>query len=385
MSGTLVHLVEQAPHRLAVQTGRYNNNGSLGGLTTVPAANMPAFTGDVTSPAGSTVNSLATVNSNAGTFGSATQCVTLTVDGKGRITSVSQAACSGNTYTAGAGLTLNSNQFALSSPIAASFLPAFSGDMTTPTGSTFSTLATVNSTPGTFGSTTQCPTFTVNAKGLVTAASQAACTSSSMGITQLTGDVTTPASSTGSTVATLATANSTPGTFGSATTTPIITVNSKGLITSVTTAATSGSGGNSVSTAINSGTLANISATCAAGAVYFATDQPAGQQLYTCSAANVWTQVVSLGPSGALAYNNGSLDIVTSLVPLLTSANTFSGVTAFSNGMQLTTTTAGQPNCDSVNGPAIRGMFWYQNNGASKDGVQVCVFNGTSYGWTSLY
>jgi hypothetical protein len=50
----------------------------------------------------------------------------------------------------------------------------------TPTGDlTFSvpnfTLNTVNSSPGSFGSSTQCPTITVNGKGLVTAASQTAC------------------------------------------------------------------------------------------------------------------------------------------------------------------------------------------------------------------
>jgi hypothetical protein len=49
-------------------------------------------------------------------------------------------------------------------------------------------------------------------------------------------------------------------------------------------------GGSAVATAITSGLLAAIPGTCTAGAVYFATDQPAGQQLYQCSASNTWLQ-----------------------------------------------------------------------------------------------
>lgn len=47
------------------------------------------------------------------------------------------------------------------------------------------TLATVNANVGTFGSATQCPSLTVNAKGLVTAASQATCTPAVGSITGL--------------------------------------------------------------------------------------------------------------------------------------------------------------------------------------------------------
>ena len=49
------------------------------------------LTGDVTSVGNATT--LATVNSNVGTFGSATACVTETVNGKGLITAVSAATC----------------------------------------------------------------------------------------------------------------------------------------------------------------------------------------------------------------------------------------------------------------------------------------------------
>lgn len=51
----------------------------------------PAMTGDVTSPAGGTVTTLATVNANVGAFGSATQSTIITLDGKGRATAASVA------------------------------------------------------------------------------------------------------------------------------------------------------------------------------------------------------------------------------------------------------------------------------------------------------
>lgn len=51
----------------------------------IPASKMPALTGDVTTSAGTVATTLATVNSNTGSFGSGTQSVSLTLDGKGRV------------------------------------------------------------------------------------------------------------------------------------------------------------------------------------------------------------------------------------------------------------------------------------------------------------
>lgn len=58
---------------------------------TFAGARMPAYTGDVTSAAGGTVNTLATVNANVGVFGSGTVSSVLTVNAKGLITAVSTA------------------------------------------------------------------------------------------------------------------------------------------------------------------------------------------------------------------------------------------------------------------------------------------------------
>jgi hypothetical protein len=187
------------------------------------------------------------------------------------------------------------------------------------------------------------------------------------------GDISTSA---GSSVATLATVNSSPGAYGDSTHAVQLTVDGKGRITAVAQVGISGGSGG----AVTSGTLLAIPSVCTTGTLYFATDQPAGQQLYTCSATNTYTQETNLGGSGALAFTNGSLDINLAIVPRLTAANTFSGFNTLTNGLSLLTANT-QPSC----GATYRGTFWYLNNGASKDGLQVCVYSGSAYAWVSLY
>lgn len=64
---------------------------------TLLAARMPALTGDVTTSVGAVATTLATVNANVGTFGDATHCASVTLNGKGLVTAASQStSCPGS-------------------------------------------------------------------------------------------------------------------------------------------------------------------------------------------------------------------------------------------------------------------------------------------------
>lgn len=188
--------------------------------------------GDVAGTASGTTSitptlTLATVNSNIGTFNN------VTVNGKGLVTAASNVAY------------LTSNQ---------NIVVTATGDATgtsTSSGTAPSlplVLATVNSNVGTFGSGTQVGQFTVNGKGLITAASNVSITgftSSTLTNTHLFvgngSNVATDVAASGDLnlantgTFTLNTVNSNVGSFTSAN----ITVDAKGRIT----AAASGSGG----------------------------------------------------------------------------------------------------------------------------------------------
>src|SRR5207248_3453799 len=128
-----------------------------------------------------------------------------------------------------------------SGTLSAARMPSFSGDISTPAGTTAATLATVNSNVGTFGSSTVIPVITADAKGRITSITTANVSGGGSGMNQLTGDVLAGPGS-GSQAATLATVNSNVGTFGSSTAIPVITADAKGRITSITTSNVSGGG-----------------------------------------------------------------------------------------------------------------------------------------------
>jgi hypothetical protein len=74
------------------QLGVWVTATTIQGLTTLPTAAVPAFTGDITNSVGALATTLATVNSNVGSFGSATQVGSFTVNGKGLVTAASNTS-----------------------------------------------------------------------------------------------------------------------------------------------------------------------------------------------------------------------------------------------------------------------------------------------------
>jgi hypothetical protein len=125
---------------------------------TLQAAQFPALTGDVTTPGGSLASTIA---ANAVTYAKMQQ--------------VAASALIGNPT----GSTANVQGVALGSTLAFSGSElrtgAGTGDVSWSANSFSTTLATVNSNVGSFGSATQCASLTVNAKGLITAASATTC------------------------------------------------------------------------------------------------------------------------------------------------------------------------------------------------------------------
>ena len=193
-------------------------NGQLFLGVTSAAPQWGTMSGDATI-ANTGVLTLATVNSNVGTFGSATSCVTVTNNAKGLTTAISAATCAPavssvtglgtgvatalatNVGTAGSpvinggalgtpssGTLTNATGLpttALTGTLQAAQEPAHTGDVTNTASSLTLTLATVNSNVGSFGSATQCVSFTTNGKGLITAASATTCTPAIGSITGL--------------------------------------------------------------------------------------------------------------------------------------------------------------------------------------------------------
>jgi hypothetical protein len=270
--------------------------GALTGLassaTQLATGRTIAITGDLAYTSGSFdgtgnvtgTGTLATVNSNVGSFGSQTLIPVVTVNAKGLVTSVTTAAVgtaltvtgdSGSenidllseTLTISGGTNLTSSaasntvtvnldpNISLTSVVASGVVTATSGFSGNVTGNVTGNLTgnvTGNINSSGVSTVTSLNATNINASGIVTATSgfvgnltglASSATQLATGRTvAITGDLTYTSGSFNGTgdvtgTGTLATVNSNVGSFGSQTLIPVVTVNAKGLVTAVTTAA----------------------------------------------------------------------------------------------------------------------------------------------------
>lgn len=288
-------------------------------------------TGDAT---GATALTLATVNSNVGSFGSATQSVAFTVNAKGLVTAASASTITpavGSITGLGTGvatalaaavtgsgsivlstsptLTTPSLGVATATTINALTLTALTTGFTVAGGTTTSKTLTVSNTLTLAG--TDASTLNIGAGGTL---GTAAFTASSAYATAAQANATHTGDATGATALTLATVNSNVGTFGSGSLVPVITVNAKGLITAVTTAAVSGGG---------SGTVTSITLT-----------QPAAGLTIT----GTGTAITTTGtPTFALANDLAAVEgLATTGIVRRTATDTWSAGTAVSLATEVT-------------------------------------------------
>ena len=182
----------------------------------------------------------------ANTYGSTTTVPVFTVDSKGRVTSVTNTGINFSTATVSqANQLTNARNFSITGDVDASAV-SFNG---TGDVNLVTTLDNTGVVANTYGSTTQVPVFTVDSKGRVTSVTNTGINFSTATVSQanqltnarniaITGDLSWNVNFNGSAdvtaAATLANSGVVANTYGSTTTVPVFTVDSKGRVTSVT-------------------------------------------------------------------------------------------------------------------------------------------------------
>lgn len=210
----------------ATHSGQFlTTDGTNSSWSATTDTGITQLTGDVTAGpgSGSQAATLATVNSNVGSFGIATQVGSFTVNAKGLVTAASN--------------TLISIPF---SQVTGTLGIGAGGTGQTTAAAAFGALSPLTTKGDILGFSTLNARVPIGTDGQVLTADSAQSlglkwsTPVDTGITQLTGDATAGPGS-GSQALTLATVNGNVGTFGSSTAIPTFTVNAKGLITAAST------------------------------------------------------------------------------------------------------------------------------------------------------
>ena len=236
------------------------------------------------------------------------------------------------------------------------------------------TLATVNPNTGTFGSVSAVPVVTVNGKGLITGVSTATI---SQNISVTGGDLTMSGTTLAAiTNATLNTVNTNVGTYGDQYHVPVLTVNGKGLVTGVSTAAISGNiavtGGDLTlsgvtGTNITNATLATVNPNVGVfGDTLKIPQYTVNAKGLITSSSNVTIGVVPNATTASVAMNSNVVTTSTNATyyPTIVSASSGNLIESTSTGLTfnpstntLTTTSGVFNNVNISNGGTIKGTI----------------------------
>lgn len=277
-----------------------DGSGGIISRTLTAGTGIGVANGDGT--AGNPTISLANTAVTPASYGDASHTVSLTIDHQGRVTAASVNAITfpsspvtsvfGRTGAVAA-VTSDYAFSQISGSVAASQLPnpgtSSLGGVFSKAAVTSQFLTSISSVDGSIGQ--EQPAFT-DISGSVAASQMPA----------LTGDVTTSA---GAVATTLATVNSNVGAVGSSSAIPVITLNAKGLATAATTAAVIAPAGTLTGATLASGVTAS-SLTSAAGGSFgtaaFVATGTSGATLGKLNTANTWSAVQSFN-DGDLSIN----------------------------------------------------------------------------------